>query len=114
MKRLNSPASNLALSLSCISENSIVSQSLSFNDSESNLSEIECLGLSSFLNLSVNKYKSLRKFLIKKNINILIRYENLLSFKKSFIPSSLSLTENCAKMPVVDILKKFSFFYFRF
>ena len=34
------------------------------------------------------------------------RYETLLSFRKSFIPNSISLTENSIKIPIIDILKE--------
>ena len=68
------------------------------------LSELECLGLMSYLHLSVNKYKVLREFLKKKQINALASYSSILDYKKSNIPSSLSLTENSAVMPIYDVL----------
>ena len=91
--------------MSFLKKNSSAAAHLSFFDSFSNLSNLECLGLISYLQISVNKYKVLRKFFIKKNINILESYHNILEFKKSFIPSSLKISENTAIMPVADDLK---------
>ena len=103
MEKLHSPASNIAFSLSILENNPAV-KNLSFSDSFK-LSNIECLGLLSYLQISVNKYKNLRKFLLKNNINILQRYQDLLEFRKTFIPSSLSITENTAEMPLFDVLE---------
>ena len=88
MGNLHSPSSNLA-----------------FSESFSMLSDIECLGLISVLAISINKYKFLQNFLLSKSINVFARYESLLSFKKSIIPASLSITENSAIIPIADILK---------
>ena len=105
MEKLSSPASNLEFSLSILKKNSSAAAHLSFFDSFSNLSNLECLGLISYLQISVNKYKVLRNFFIKKNINILGSYHNILEFKKNFIPFSLKISENTAIMPVADVLK---------
>ena len=104
MKKVNSPASNLALSLSILESNSAAAKNLSFSKSFDALSSIECLGIMSYLQLSVNKYKSLRNFLLQRNSNILARYQDILDFRHSHIPRSLVITENFAIMPLKNIL----------
>ena len=104
MKKLHSPASNLALSLSVLGENPSAVKDLSFIEPNS-LTNHDCLGLMSYLHLSVNKYKSLRKFFVQRNINVLARYQDILDFKQSYIPNSLAITENSAIMPLSEVLK---------
>ena len=69
------------------------------------LSEIECLSLMIYFDISVNKYKKLRKFFIDKNMPFLKRYQDVLDFKKKYCSVSTIITENTLKASFSSVLE---------
>lgn len=60
----------------------------------------------SHFHMSVNKYKFFRSLFTHKNINIFLRYENLLEFRKSYVHNSLLIPKNSFIMPLIGVLKQ--------
>lgn len=69
-----------------------------------NFSNEEALALCLDLNLTVNKYKLLRKRLQEKNINVLPSYEQLSKTKQESIPLPLQITDVSASVNLQDLL----------
>ena len=95
-----SPSSRLGFAFHTVKNKSKdinFSSKLDLSSSFCKLSPFDCVGIMSFLNLSVSKYNILKKFLDLKGIKILVSYKKILEYKQLNIYLPLDIIENTVK-----------------
>ena len=108
MAQSNSPSSNLNFSLHTLSKlpTQQLSTKIDFLPAFNGLSEIDCITLMSFLDLSVAKYEYLCQFLVKRNMPSLFSYRTLYEYKKINLYTDTFFSENSAISTFSGVLVK--------